>query len=377
MVEFDLEVAKGRLHAAGYVVKARMDAFADCLVVRGAERWIGRGVTEADALSDALGKMFPSTLGELFGAVEMRRAHGPLVADAGPPPPAQATALAPPPPAPQPQAEELAPPPPAPPAQATAQATALAPAPQPQADELAVLAAEIDEQAPVVARLPLEMQRAHLIVWAARARSISDASGDVAVARRGSAVVRRIGELHKEWWVGVIKAIQATAAPDDVVDGAVTWADVERSAREGLGALLADARARGMHIDGWADQPDEAVSDPERVFDAAVKVIASSGHLNARADEAEVRLVADAVWKLRSVRGGIRDGLAWGAAVGRVRRMTHGLGRHGRWLRDALDPEQTGADKTSPSAPPSSGVRGRGAEGSAGCKQDLPTSDPS
>lgn len=43
-----------------YHVAFRTDGWVDCLVLRDAERWVGRGLTEAEALDDALSQMFGS-----------------------------------------------------------------------------------------------------------------------------------------------------------------------------------------------------------------------------------------------------------------------------------------------------------------------------
>lgn len=50
-------MALGELH---YHVAFRTDGWVDCLVLRDAERWVGRGLTEADALDDALSQIFGS-----------------------------------------------------------------------------------------------------------------------------------------------------------------------------------------------------------------------------------------------------------------------------------------------------------------------------
>src|SRR4051812_3977999 len=61
-----LPALRALLLEAGYGVLVRADGWWECFVHRGTERWIGRGLTEDDALRDVVDKLLPSHLGRLL-----------------------------------------------------------------------------------------------------------------------------------------------------------------------------------------------------------------------------------------------------------------------------------------------------------------------
>jgi hypothetical protein len=78
MTKSPLSVVRSLLHQTGYLVLVRTNAWTECFVQRGAERWEGRGHSEAEALDDALVKMLPSNLSRAL--FEQHAARGTAVA---------------------------------------------------------------------------------------------------------------------------------------------------------------------------------------------------------------------------------------------------------------------------------------------------------
>ncbi len=59
------------------------ESFVECLIARGAERWVGRGLTREDARDDALRAMFPSAAARRLADAQMLRAAGLAPDEAG------------------------------------------------------------------------------------------------------------------------------------------------------------------------------------------------------------------------------------------------------------------------------------------------------
>src|SRR5271168_1278382 len=77
MTKSSLPVVRSLLHQTGYLVLVRTNAWTECFVQRGSERWEGRGHSEAEALDDALVKMLPSQLSRaLFEQLAAGRSIG-------------------------------------------------------------------------------------------------------------------------------------------------------------------------------------------------------------------------------------------------------------------------------------------------------------
>src|SRR6478609_6506449 len=69
MVTLLSERSHSLLLQSGYYVMFRTQAWSECLVTHGDERWLGRGVTDDESLEDALRQMLPSHCArELFRA---------------------------------------------------------------------------------------------------------------------------------------------------------------------------------------------------------------------------------------------------------------------------------------------------------------------
>ena len=73
------------LHRAGYGVTFRAEGWAECFVSLAAERWIGRGVTEDEALDDALRRMLPSRLARALFDAQFAAATDESASDPAPP----------------------------------------------------------------------------------------------------------------------------------------------------------------------------------------------------------------------------------------------------------------------------------------------------
>jgi hypothetical protein len=210
----------------------------------------------------------------------------------------------------------------------------------------------IEQQLGTFGRLAPARQRAFLLIWICRARSYEDAlPHEREVHRRIGIIARRLAELAKTFWPGSVRALQLTARPWDVPELRVRGASaprnwVEASARAD-GALedqLAEAERTGLDADGWMDDHSVTapVGDPAQVL--ATVVAAVDGALGPRGldqpeslDGAAIEALAVAAKRLRRLRRFV-DGVAWGLAMGRLRRAAPALGARGARVRDAIDP---------------------------------------
>ena len=432
-----LPALRALLMEAGYGLLVRADAWCECFVHRDDERWVGRGITEDDALRDAIDKLLPSHLARLlldrhgvlqvvvsptpsptaaFVAIEMAAASSAIVEATSLPAMAQEAAPSPAPdeaqttplraasssaddiPAPAPTeaafaavtpaivvepeagteaaspelaaviatAEPEAPALPAAPAAGPANEVPLVeqqPPPRPTrartTDALETverLLSTIEGRLGALARMCADRQRLHMLVWICRARAVEESLPGVrevehAVAR----VARRLTEIGKMFWPGSVRALQLSARPADVRrEMHATWA-VEPSnwteATQLSERLLEDHLDRSAEIsldeDGWADGAARLPkpADPDALFeevDAELKaMLIPPGEVpNGRLGELgpiEFEALLNAARKLRWLRGAVRDDLAWGISMGRLRRAVPGLGERAGRVRDALD----------------------------------------
>lgn len=216
--------------------------------------------------------------------------------------------------------------------------------------------ASIEERLAHLARMAGERQRLHMMVWICRARAVEEAHPGVrdveqAVAR----VARRLTEIGKMFWPGSVRALQLSARPADVRrEMHATWAAEPSNWREAtilaerlLDEHLTKSVEQGLDEDGWADAAARTPrpGDPDALFeqvDADIKsILIPPGEVpNGRAGDlssAEFERLLAAARKLRWLRGGVRDDLAWGIAVGRMRRAVPSLGDRAARVRDVLD----------------------------------------
>ena len=315
------------LEQAGYRIAAREEGFVTVLVSQGAERWLGSGPDEEDALADAVTRMFPSGLAEelLFAALdafedeeqdedeeqekveeqeeepeELEEQDG----DEGPDEDEEPEELQ----VPeglqvpeeieepeeleedQVEVDEVAEPfgvAEDPDSQETlVDGAATPPAPPPEPDvpppsprltvrealeQVEYLQDEVDDLLAEVAWTAPPQVRIQLTAWLARARAIQQATGH---ADRVEGAVRRLagrlGAVTKRWWPGYLSVLQLHAVPADVnrkmelgLQGPLTWAAVA----DALEASLDDLG------EGWAD--DAALDPRPNAVDATFEAICS------------------------------------------------------------------------------------------------------
>lgn len=382
------ERCQNYLRRAGYGVVFRSQEWSECLVSQAEERWLGRGAGDDDALEDALRQMLPSRVArELFHAqlanatdepasaelpvasegapdLDAAVASGELGATAAPeevplaapieaPPPVEAPPLvelaAPPPPAvhePLPEAAESAGPA-SPRAQVDADARAAA-----LADTLAALERmlrDIDEQLPTLSKKSAERQRISLLAWICRARAFEEALPDArSVVLAVQRIARRLSEVGKMLWPGSVRALQIATAPADTMESSAadvppsTWAEAADRAEARRSEHISKAMSAGYDEDGWIDANAGRLAPPNS--DALLaQAVADLDALLARSGEApsegqDLAALVRIAQTLRWVRQGVQDHLAWGLAMGRLRRLSLSLGVPGATLRRTIDP---------------------------------------
>jgi hypothetical protein len=223
-------------------------------------------------------------------------------------------------------------------------------------DSVERLLSGIEERLGHLARMCGERQRLHMMVWICRARAIEEAHpGMRDVEQAVARVARRLTEIGKMFWPGSVRALQLSARPADVRrEMHATWASDPANWREAtalaerlLDEHLSKSPEAGLDEDGWADaaartphalEPDAMLDDVDGEIKA---LLVPPGEVpNGRAGDlssADMDRLVNAARKLRWLRGTVRDDLAWGIAVGRLRRAVPSLGDRGGRVRDALD----------------------------------------
>ena len=214
----------------------------------------------------------------------------------------------------------------------------------------------IEDRLGQLARMCGERQRLHMMVWICRARAIEEAQpGAREVEHAVARVARRLTEIGKMFWPGSVRALQLSARPADVRrEMHATWASEPANWHEATGLAerlldehLAKSQELGLDEDGWADASARTPrpADPDALFeevDTDIKsILVPPGEVpNGRAGElssSDFEQLLSAARRLRWVRGGVRDDLAWGVAVGRIRRAIPNLGERAARVRDVLD----------------------------------------
>ncbi|MEO5731380.1 MAG: hypothetical protein ABI134_21345 [Byssovorax sp.] len=376
------------LRRAGYGVVFRSAEWSECLVHQGEERWLGRGVDDGDAFDDALRQMLPSRLArELFQAQLANATDEPasavLSAASEGAPPLEATALdgregtAAPEEGPLPEPIEAPPlieaptfeaitelPAPQEPLAETAEiaapAAALGAQVQVEPDSKAVSLADtllalermlrdIDEQLPTLARKSAERQRIYLLAWICRARAFEEALPDARqVVLAVQRIARRLSEIGKMLWPGSVRALQIATTPADTMEPYAadappsTWAEAADRAESRRSEHIFKATSAGFDEDGWIDANAGRLAPPNP--DALLaQTVADLDALLARAGEAlpegqDLAALVRIAQTLRWVRQSVQDHLAWGLAMGRLRRLSLSLGLPGATLRRTIDP---------------------------------------
>ena len=388
---------RGLLIEGGYHVTFRVNVWTECLVSRGAERWLGGGESEDEALADVRERMFPSALARAFLAERLAAiAIMPsLEVDRSPEDEAvvataedivataedevtededeaneanevddeQGAALA---------VPDLAPP------AATIDGVAAEVSPEASTDEacetptkipagpgssrrpptmeqahaveaLEVLRAEIERELPRLARVTAERQRLGLLAWICRARTFEEALPEARqVVWAVQRIARRLTEISKMFWPGSVRALQLATGPEETLDlaagerGHATWSEAAKHAELRLNQHISEAIAAGFDEDGWADAAARlpAPPDPEALLarvaaELEALPIPASGPAYPHLD---LETILRSAQTLRWIRGSVDDHVIWGTTVGRLRRLLPTLGVQGTVVRKTLDP---------------------------------------
>jgi hypothetical protein len=289
------------LARAGYDIQYSEQGWVECFVRRDEESWSGHGLTEDDALQDAVAHMLPSHL-----------AHGLLEHAA---------------------ARDAA----------ANRASVLA--------GLEATAGEVDARLPALARAAPDVQRALMLVWICRARGLLEGlPGEPEAEARTKAIADRLGELAKAFWPGSVRALQLNAKPADIPSLRVswapvpsTWAEARAIAERVLEKLISEGQAEGLDEGGWAKEPEAAEpnADAQLAANAALveNLLTEKPGERHTLDEAAVTKLVTAARRLRKLRGKVADDVAWATALGRLRRALPNLGGRGAKLKEALDPK--------------------------------------
>lgn len=384
------------LERSGYAIAVRRDGWVEILISRGAERWVGRGEDEGEALDDALRAMLPSALGrELLRGVLTEAPQAPSAEPDPPPEPAPASPS--PPPAPGPAAPPTTadrtpsdPSPAAPESKPAPEPEGSAPsAPAEQADptpeqeivggaapaaippgppvgealeELDLLRRRILDARPELAMMSDEFQRLHILAWICRGRAIQERHPhDMAVERAAGDIARILGGFGKIWWPGSVRALQLRATPLDAggelgLEGGGRlhdWLEAAERAEEVLAERLAQVGDGPVDDYGWADRTalDPAPNAPGDMLREVLNGLERRyGPLDRsprreardrlrRAEPGDVRDLVDWARKVRWLRGHTEDEETWGVVMGRLRWAAHHLpGTAPDALATALDP---------------------------------------
>jgi hypothetical protein len=225
------------------------------------------------------------------------------------------------------------------------------------------LLAEIEDRLGHLARMSSERQRLHMLVWICRARAVEEAQpGAREVEHAVARVARRLTEIGKMFWPGSVRALQLSARPADVrremhaswASEPSTWQEATGLAERLLAEHLTKSADAGLDEDGWSDaaaraprppDPDALLEEVDTELKTMLAPLAEGPSGRGDLSGAEIDQLITASRKLRWLRGAVRDDLAWGMAVGRIRRSLPGFGERSSRVRDVLD------HRIKPSAP--------------------------
>jgi hypothetical protein len=306
----------------GYAVLFREQGWTECLLVRDAERWLGRGRDESEALDDAVRQAAPSHLARVaFERLVVPEPIAALVEEANVPPrPAETL--------PELESREVIVPG-SPETLPAFESTDDLDDPN-AAAELRELQAKIDGHADDLAVSNPQRQRLVLLAWIARARSYQERSDADDVHYGVRAVASQLGAFARAWWPGSVPALQLAARPPDAAKTLqlsrelCTWEDVGALAERKLGELEAVERARGFDGFGWADA--KALVPPSaRAEELFKRLVAEMEEVSGPLGELPTDSTFDAAtmlrWSrvLRALRGAVDDVRAWASAAGRLR----------------------------------------------------------
>ena len=367
------------LRELGYAV-AWADGGAACTVRGEDERFEGSGADAATALTDALRAMLPTKVARASFDVQVDRRAAALSADTAPPrapiepvrdrPRPQMTTVT----------EGFASSGPRGPSRMVVTTfgggtpPVLRPAPAPSASsidpdassrtlftvedalaDLGSVRARIEDAVGEVALMAPTLQRAHVLAWISRARSIEEQyPTERMVQHTTQNIARRLTHLCKIWWPGTVRALQLHTTVEQAsrsVEPAPRpmprrWAELA----ELLETRLDTAVNQPGFDDGWLDGSAQfpPASDRPQLFAklrSTVERIAGSLTQppvdradSVRVSDGDVLELIEVAQRLRWLRASAPDAELWGAAVGRIRFLVTGLGDRGSALKSVLDP---------------------------------------
>jgi hypothetical protein len=199
------------------------------------------------------------------------------------------------------------------------------------------------------------LQRAHVLAWIARARSIEEQfPTDRQVQHTTQTIARRLTHLCKIWWPGTVRALQLHTTVEQAARN-VEPAPRPIPRRWGELAVLLESRLEAIvgqpgFDDGWLDGAAQFPAPADRVqFFSRLRAVVErvGGSLaqppvdradSVRVSDGDVQELAEVAQRLRWLRASAPDPEYWGAAVGRIRFLITGLGDRGLALKSVLDP---------------------------------------
>ncbi len=373
-----------------------MQEWAECLISRGDESWLGHGATVDQAFDHALRQMLPSRLARDLFEAQIAVAPVATASDEAPPAEAEAEAqvaaidAAPTTTAELPRVEppieappsldvvEVAAPAPVEAPRAAAAPAATAPDALPHAapvepapsglqlaEALAALDAmlhDIDTQLPKLAKKCAERQRYQLLAWICRARAHEEALPEARLVTAAvQRIARRLSEIGKMLWPGSVRALQLATAPADTLEPhatefpPTTWHEAADRAEQRYREHIRKSTAAGFDEDGWIDAHPvgPAPREPDALLAQAVKDLEA---LLARpsvpaTEEQDSTAILRIAQTLRWVRGSAQDHLAWGLAMGRLRRISLPVTTTAALLRKTIDPSFRATSSWIPAPP--------------------------
>ncbi len=372
------------LQDLGYRFGFRRNTWVECLVTGRGEGWCGAGWTEAEALDDAIEKMFPSyasrtllqarfgigqSIEVLEGTPESEVAIDVAVELAADSPSTCEESGA--------SAEEssgsgeiedtegvleavpVSVPPPRHPAALTRRVL-----PNEALEELADLERTILTTKNELVFATAERQRLVMLSWIAQARSLGEALPSIdKVGRIVGRIATTLGGYCKSWWPGSVRALQQAATPSDAAaefewerpHEFLSWAEVAERADRILNERIEEDEERGYDEYGWADEkasyppPPDVVSLQTEVrhqLEAHAGPVGEPPSLDRAADRMISAYRSSGILalarKTRWLRRWTTEPMEWGALIGRLRWLSYQGDHRLRALGSVLSPERRG-----------------------------------
>jgi hypothetical protein len=221
--------------------------------------------------------------------------------------------------------------------------------------DLSAVRARVEDAVGEVSLMAPSLQRAHVLAWIARARSIEEQfPTDRQVQHTTQTIARRLTHLCKIWWPGTVRALQLHTTVEQAARN-VEPAPRPIPRRWGELAELLESRLEAIvgqpgFDDGWLDGAAQFPAPADRVhLFARLRAVVErvGGSLgqppvdradSVRVSDGDVQDLVEVAQRLRWLRASAPDPEYWGAAIGRIRFLITGLGDRGLALKSVLDP---------------------------------------